>query len=281
MFSDNVARSANFGSRAAADAMCNAMSSYPHACSANSAHAILCFSSQDNVANMPSAFNFSSSSPIASNANGLVATSWTNAVSNGALLSTLSKAGVASADYWTGCYSDGRTSSALSCQAWTTTSGFSNTFLGSSTSTSSSWLSSSVASCATSHPLVCMCASSTAAPTATAHDALDTTTSSSSLSAGVVAGISLGALVGAAVGAVVAVGLMRRRSSQTPPHTPRAGGSIVSRAFETQPDSFVAANPRFGEAQVAADGTAQGFRQDVDRQTGAFTVTKSEEKSNV
>jgi len=61
---------------------------------------------------------------------------------------------------------------------------------------------------------------------------------------------------GIAILAVIASVIKRRRSNRSPFNSPRAGGSIVTRAFETQ---LVAANHAFDEAPVAADGTTQVF----------------------
>jgi len=158
-FSDAAARQPLFASRSAADAICNGMSgAYPVDCHASAAHAVLCMSSSDTVANMPSNYGFSAAlrSTVGTSAT-TVATSWTNLLT-GAFSNSLSAAGLGSVQYWTGCNTDGSEQTAHDCGTWAQTSSSFDGYIGSSSSASTAWIDTGTAQkCNVDSALLCMC----------------------------------------------------------------------------------------------------------------------------
>lgn len=146
--------------------MCNGSPSYPSDCPPTAAHALLCYSAGDQVSGFPTTYSFAASTPVYSTVNVKIATSWTNFLGGATLLQTLTNAHVTTAGTpWVGCTNTGTFSPTTpSCTGWTSTAAGVNGERASITTTATTWMATTTATCATSQTLLCMCQGRTGAP---------------------------------------------------------------------------------------------------------------------
>lgn len=163
-YSDDVAYGAVLSSRAAATTFCTTTiaPSIPAGVTCSTATTLMNYAGST-LDTFPELYGFSPSA-IVKSATDITIGPWNTLFSgSGGLTNSLSSAGVATGNYWTGSTSTGTAST--SCSYWTT-SGFAFGRVGSVTSTTDTWINSASALCSQSFRRVCVCVTGSARPTA-------------------------------------------------------------------------------------------------------------------
>ena len=151
----------DIGSRAEADAACLAAynAGYPDK-NCNNVHALLSFSTNDEIRDMPSLYSVPTGIPVVSMNGTEIASNWQSIVNarNYPLTNSLADAGVTSDSYWTGSFENGMSPGNGDCSGWTSSSsGGVVGQLGDSSATNQSFLQYAISHCHSARPYLAIC----------------------------------------------------------------------------------------------------------------------------
>ena len=156
-FSTSSSYTGNLGGRSGADQFCQTEynTNFTNLNKTN-IRAVLSVDANDTIASMPANYGLPGNVPVKGSTGLIIADTWTGLLNAGVvpLKITMSGAGAAASDYWTGADITGGFS-ADHCMNWASSDGIYNGTPGLASSTNTGWISSTVYQCTNSNKVLC------------------------------------------------------------------------------------------------------------------------------